>query len=255
MNKKIFSIAAFSFLFFATVRAEMQILDEDFSNENLENSEILDDEILDDEILDAEILDENFAEKYLNFGATPISDLSATAGDGEILLNFSPAAGARRIILQIAHETDRGEIIFRHHYTDENLDEFSTSILKKGLENGTNYTFRLFVIGGENAGFSNTATATPTFSANYPDLGIENLGQSSNCARYGVDWNGEKYNMCYKLRENFFQPPRFATNNSVFKKKSAQKEIFHSSAEMSLAQKFLRISGIFSRGEKIYDLQ
>ena len=253
MNKKIFSIAAFSFLFFATARAEMQILDEDFSNENLENAEFLDDENLN---LDAEILDdENFAEKYLNFGATPISDLSATAGDGTITLNFSPPTSARRIILQVARETSRGEKIFRHTYSDEILDEFSTKIVRKALKNGKNYTFRLLVIGGENAGYSNEASATPTFSANYPNLGIENLGQSSNCARYGVSWNGEKYNMCYKLRENFFQPPRVATNNSIFKKKSAGKEIFHSSAEMSLAQKFLRISETFSRGEKIYDLQ
>ena len=91
------------------------------------------------------------------YPTTPISDLSAIPGDGNVKLTFSHPTGAS-IIIVIYKE---GYGIYQQAVTDP-LHENSESVTISGLTNGTRYTFELFVADGVYEGESNEVTVTPT---------------------------------------------------------------------------------------------
>jgi len=87
--------------------------------------------------------------------ATPISNLTAAAGNGQVTLTFSAPTGASTVTLQ--QSTDSS------NWTNSSvsLTASSTSATVSGLTNGQVYYFRLVVSGGSKAGNSNTASAMP----------------------------------------------------------------------------------------------
>lgn len=91
--------------------------------------------------------------------STPISDLVATTGAGDngtIDLTFSASTGATSVSVQ-AQQIDGSWV---NVSTAASLNASSTTATVTGLVAGNSYTLRLAVIGGTNAGISNTQTAT-----------------------------------------------------------------------------------------------
>jgi uncharacterized repeat protein (TIGR02543 family) len=91
--------------------------------------------------------------------AAPVTDLAATAGNGQVSFTFSPPTGAAWVVLE--QSTDGGAT-----WSPANtglLNASSSSAVAAGLANGTTYQFRLNVLGGAQNGLSNVVTASPSF--------------------------------------------------------------------------------------------
>lgn len=89
--------------------------------------------------------------------AAPLSDLLATAGNGQVTLTFTAPAGASSVTLMQKTGTEAYS-----QNTSVSLDANSTGATVTGLTNGTAYSFKLVVVGGPFAGESNESTVTPT---------------------------------------------------------------------------------------------
>lgn len=90
----------------------------------------------------------------------PLSTLSATAGNGQVTLNFPALRGASNEDIVVEQSTDGSSFIPVSPL--ETLDAASTSATVTGLTNGTTYYFRLKVETGQFAGVSNVVTAKPS---------------------------------------------------------------------------------------------
>jgi hypothetical protein len=86
----------------------------------------------------------------------PVSNLAATIGDQRASFTFDAPTEATSVELQIS--TDGTNYTTA---TTEALEASSTTATATGLVNGTEYSFRLAVIGGPHAGTSNVVTASP----------------------------------------------------------------------------------------------
>lgn len=87
----------------------------------------------------------------------PISDLSATSGNGEVSLTFSAPTDATSVkLLKSVASSSEG-------FEDAGIDlnSSSTSSTVTGLTNGVQYWFKLLVEGGPKAGISNIVSSTP----------------------------------------------------------------------------------------------
>lgn len=84
-----------------------------------------------------------------------INDLSATPGDQQVILSWSPAVEASSIKLEISTDYES--------FNDSGLTIAPTAgnATLTGLTNGTTYWFKLVVTGGINAGDSNVVSAIP----------------------------------------------------------------------------------------------
>ncbi len=87
---------------------------------------------------------------------TPITDLSATPGNGQVNLTFTAPTGASSVSLM----QKNGQ--FYTQNTSVSLNANSTGTTITGLSNGTVYTFRIVVLGGTFEGNSNEVTLIPT---------------------------------------------------------------------------------------------
>lgn len=88
----------------------------------------------------------------------PLKTLTATAGNGQVTLNFPALTGATSIVVE--QSTD-GKT-FTPVSPVEKLDASSTSATITGLTNGTTYYFRLNVDSGFYTGVSNEVNIKPT---------------------------------------------------------------------------------------------
>lgn len=110
----------------------------------------------------------------------PISNLKATAGNGQVSFTFSAPADATGVILK--QSTNNGSTWT--NATTGSLNKSSTSATATGLTNGLKYYFKLVVTGGTKAGDSNKVSATPvangiTDLAGLPGNGIATLAFSA----------------------------------------------------------------------------
>lgn len=87
----------------------------------------------------------------------PISDLVATPGDGQANLTFTAPKNASSVNLQQSIDG----INYYNSYLQTPLTTTTTSASVSYLTNGQKYYFRLSVVGGDNAGYSNVVTVTP----------------------------------------------------------------------------------------------
>lgn len=92
----------------------------------------------------------------------PLATLSATAGNGQVTLNFPALRGASNEEIIVEQSTD-GKT-FEPVSPLETLDESSTSATVTGLTNGTTYYFRLNVGSGFFTGVSNVVETSPSES-------------------------------------------------------------------------------------------
>lgn len=95
--------------------------------------------------------------------AIAINDLTATAGDGRVTLNFSAPTGATSV--DVEQSLNGTNFVSA---TTSNITEVSTNAVVTNLTNGQTYSFRLVVTGGAHAGISNVASATPVSSQTTP---------------------------------------------------------------------------------------
>jgi putative cell wall-binding protein len=91
---------------------------------------------------------------------TPISDLSALAGSGQVTLTFTLPTDATNVILQQSADSGATWSSIRSFYTEDNVTN-PVSYTVAGLINGQTYEYKLVVSGGSRAGTSNIASATP----------------------------------------------------------------------------------------------
>ena len=88
----------------------------------------------------------------------PISDLVATPGDEQANLTFTAPKNASSVTLQLSTDGT-------NYYNFNQLTTTTTNALVSYLTNGQKYYFRLSVVGGDNAGYSNVVTVTPMVAA------------------------------------------------------------------------------------------
>ncbi|MFD0673870.1 S-layer homology domain-containing protein [Cohnella sp. GCM10027633] len=89
----------------------------------------------------------------------PVSDLTATAGNSKVTLNFPALTGADDEDIVVEVSTDG--TTFTPATTTAALDATSTSATVDNLTNGTTYYFRLNVDSGARAGLSNVVEVKP----------------------------------------------------------------------------------------------
>lgn len=91
----------------------------------------------------------------------PVHTLTATAGDGQVTLNFPALSGADAddIVVEVSED---GGTTYAPATVAGTLDAASTSATVTGLTNGAAYKFRLNVKSGFYAGISNEVQATPS---------------------------------------------------------------------------------------------
>jgi len=87
-----------------------------------------------------------------------ISDLVATPGDEQANLTFTAPKNASSVTLQLSTDGT-------NYYNFNQLTTTTTNALVSYLTNGQKYYFRLSVVGGDNAGYSNVVTVTPMVAA------------------------------------------------------------------------------------------
>ncbi|MEK0314780.1 S-layer homology domain-containing protein [Cohnella sp. 56] len=91
--------------------------------------------------------------------AAPLSDLTATPGNGEVELAFGAPTGATHVVVE---QSSNGGTSWATATTSGAVTASSTSATVTGLVNGTAYKFRLVVTGGAHEGNSNAASALPS---------------------------------------------------------------------------------------------
>jgi len=90
----------------------------------------------------------------------PLTNLSATAGNGQVTLNFPPLNGASSEDIIVEQSTDGS--VFTPVSPVETLTASSTSATVTGLTNGETYYFRLSVGSGFFDGVSNVVISAPS---------------------------------------------------------------------------------------------
>ena len=94
------------------------------------------------------------------YPSQPLTGVSATAGDGKVVLSFPAPTGAVSGDVVVEYSTN-GTTFTRINPT-ETLDGTSTSATITGLSNGLTYYLRLNIGSGEHKGISNVVTAAPS---------------------------------------------------------------------------------------------
>jgi subtilisin family serine protease len=116
-------------------------------------------------------------------------DLSATTGDGEISLSWSPAADNGSVVVGYEIEYS-GPETGNDWVTWEELDATVTSLTVSGLSNGSDYQFRVTAWNGVGWGSSATAAATPAGAPGAP----EDLTATVADHAIELNWNASSSN-------------------------------------------------------------
>lgn len=109
--------------------------------------------------------------ELLNIGGKaqtlPVSDLAATASDAGVALNWTAPAEAIDVEVQVKQTDAADSTYVKATYATRDAEMLTaTGTAVTGLTNGVDYTFRIVVTGGPNAGNSNTVTASPINAVN-----------------------------------------------------------------------------------------